>query len=228
MGAVNRLRVQDLGCMEYGQALELQRVHHQRVVDAKHAPGPWPLLLVEHVPPVITVSRRPGAREHLTASPETLERMGVQVSETDRGGDITWHGPGQLVAYPIVDLHVLRLGIHAYIRTLERAVVDACHTWGVECHTEQGVTGVWCGAPARKICAIGVRVSRWATMHGLALNVRPDLAHFGLIVPCGLHGRTATSLHEVLGDRCPSMDEAKRVLAQALDEAIGAPTPASS
>lgn len=233
------LKVTDLGQLDYATALERQRAEHVCVAGAAPgAPGhgdppartagegpPWPLLLVEHVPPVITISRRAGAREHLVATPQRLEQLGVQVCQTDRGGDITWHGPGQLVAYPIVHLRAMGLGIHAYIRALEQGVITACAHWGVHATTETGNTGVWCGQPARKICAIGVRVSRWVTMHGLALNVCPDLAHFDLIVPCGLHGRQVTSLQQELTRegrtaQAPSMDEVKRVLAQALDEAL--------
>jgi lipoate-protein ligase B len=212
--------------MPYGPALDLQRSVHAGVVEARQrgdARGPWPLLLVEHAPPVITVSRRAGAREHLLATPETLERLGVQVAETDRGGDITWHGPGQVVAYPIVDLQALGLGIHAYIRALEEAAIRTCARFGVAAHREEGATGVWCGGAgpgARKICAIGVRVSRWVAMHGLALNVRPDLAHFGLIVPCGLHGRAVTSLEREAPAACPDMATARAALAEALDAAL--------
>lgn len=210
--------------MAYAAALEMQRAEHQRVVDAGVVPGPWPLLLVEHLPPVITVSRRAGSREHLIASEELLAARGVQVCETDRGGDITWHGPGQLVAYPIVNLQALGLGIHAYIRALEVAAIRTCAQFGLTCHQEPGVTGVWCGAPgagARKVCAIGVRVSRWVTMHGLALNVAPDLSYFDLIVPCGLHDRQVTSLQRECGARCPSMHAAKSALAEALSGALG-------
>ncbi len=215
------LRVTDLGSLAYSAALEVQRREHAHMVETRPVRGPWPLLLVEHSPPVITVSRRAGARANLTATEQTLARLGVQVCETDRGGDITWHGPGQLVAYPIVDLQRLGLGIHAYIRALERAAMSACAQWGLACHVEPGVTGVWCGEPSRKICAIGVRVSRWVTMHGLALNVRPDLSHFDLIVPCGLHGRQVTSVWRELGDQGPSMEEAKTTLAKALDRELG-------
>lgn len=212
--------------MAYGPALELQRAVHAGVVEARgrgQTHGPWPLLLVEHAPPVITVSRRAGALANLVASPETLARMGVEVAETDRGGDITWHGPGQLVAYPIVDLQALGLGIHAYIRVLEDAAIRTCAGFGVEAHREPGATGVWCGAEgtaARKICAIGVRVSRWVAMHGLALNVRPDLAHFDLIVPCGLHGRAVTSLEREAPSQVPDMEAARRAMAVALEAAL--------
>jgi lipoate-protein ligase B len=218
---VKVLRVTDLGSLGYLAALDLQRQQHAHVVETRPKQGPWPLLLVEHSPPVITVSRRAGARTHLTATDQTLARLGVEVCETDRGGDITWHGPGQLVAYPIVDLQRVGLGIHAYIRALERAVIAACAEWGLVCHVEPGVTGVWCGEPSRKICAIGVRVSRWVTMHGLALNVRPDLSHFDLIVPCGLHGRQVTSVWRELGERGPTMEEAKTTLAKAIESELG-------
>lgn len=199
------------------------------------------LLLLEHAPPVITVSRRPAARRHLLASPAQLARCGVELCETDRGGDITYHGPGQLVAYPILDLNRLGLNLHGYLRFLEEIVIAVCESFGVSAFRDVCATGVWVGGesagsdagagecarqrqarrPAQleqtsgaKICAMGVRVRRWVTTHGLALNVNPDLSHFQLIVPCGLAGRPVTSLHRVLGDRCPAMQEVKSRLAE--------------
>ena len=181
-----------------------------------------PLLLVEHDPPVITVSRRPGAAEHVIAGDERLAQLGVQKVETDRGGDVTWHGPGQLVAYPILDLHRLDLRIHGYMRFLEQAVIDTLAGFGVQGLRDETATGVWVGegSPTRKICAFGVRVSRWATLHGLALNVCPDLGQFGLIVPCGLAGRPVTSLAAELGARAPGMAETKAALVGHLSGAV--------
>lgn len=222
-----QLDVRDLGQMGYEAALEVQRQAHARAVEAGASAPAMTLLLVEHVPPVITVSRRPEARAHLTATPEQLAAMGVEVCQTDRGGDITWHGPGQLVAYPIVHLQGLGLGVHTYIRALEEAAIQTCAAFGVPAHREASATGVWCGpqgASARKICAIGVRVSRWVTMHGLALNVAPDMRHWGLIVPCGLVGRPVTSLALERPDAPPSMAEAKTELARALQAALTRPS----
>jgi lipoyl(octanoyl) transferase len=216
------VEVHDLGRMAYAEALERQRAEHAAVVDGRERGVPMRLLLVEHDPPVITVSRRPDAGRHVIASDARLAELGVQKVETDRGGDVTWHGPGQLVAYPILDLQRLDLRIHGYMRFLEQAVIDTLSVWGIEGLRDASATGVWVGhgAPERKICAMGVRVSRWATLHGLALNVHPDLGQFGLIVPCGLVGRPVTSLAEELGDRAPGMSEAKSALAGTLLRAI--------
>jgi lipoyl(octanoyl) transferase len=137
------------------------------------------------------------------------------VEETDRGGDITYHGPGQLVAYPILDLNHLNLRLHEYMRLLEGVVIEACATWGVEGHRDEGATGVWVRGEegqSAKVCAMGVRVRRWVSMHGLAINVSTDLNHFDLIVACGLAGRSVTSLKALLGEAAPGMDEVKSVL----------------
>jgi lipoate-protein ligase B len=218
-----RFAVVELGTVPYGAALELQRAHHAEVLAGRAGETAHRVLLVEH-PPTITVTRRPDAAEHVLAGAEALAAAGVERCETDRGGDVTYHGPGQAVVYPIVDLQRLGLGIHAYIRALEEAAIAACGAWGLECGREQGATGVWtspaAGRPARKVAAIGVRVSRGVTMHGMALNVAPDLSHFALIVPCGLHGRDVTSMRAELGDACPSPAEAGRRLAEEVVRAV--------
>lgn len=216
------LQVHDLGRIDYAQALERQRSLHDRVVSTRPEPVPMHLLLLEHDPPVITVSRRPGAADHVVADPLELDRLGVQRVETDRGGDVTWHGPGQLVAYPILDLHRLDLRVHGYMRFLEEAVLCTLASFGVTGHRDASATGVWVGAEGagRKICAMGVRISRWATLHGLALNVDPDMRHFSLIVPCGLAGRPVTSLRQELGERAPTMAAVKAALVNALQTAL--------
>lgn len=186
---------------------------------APRPPRAMHLLLVEHDPPVITVSARKTARQHLIATPDMLARAGVEVCETDRGGDITYHGPGQLVVYPILDLNTLGLRLHGYMRLLEQVVIDTLARFGIEGHRDDTATGVWVAtaehraARNAKICAMGVRVSRWVTMHGLALNVTTNLDHFNLIIPCGLVGRGVTSMARELGEQCPSMDEVKEALA---------------
>jgi len=217
------LPVIDLGRMAYAPAFDEQRQHHAEVLAMRdEAPDELGrLLLVEHHPPVITIGRRPGAAAHLTATAAQLEREGVEVVETDRGGDITYHGPGQLVAYPIIDLNRMGIGLHAYMRMLEEAVVLTCRDFGVEAGRDDGATGVWTPAGS-KICAMGVRVRRWVTMHGLALNVATNLRHFDLIVPCGLAGRTVTSLERELGERCPSMDDVRARLVDRLREQVRA------
>jgi len=244
------LRIRDLGRMAYGPALGLQRQMQQEVIAARETDGRMELLLFEHDPPVITISRRPGARQHLVATEAMLTNAGIEVSETDRGGDITYHGPGQLVVYPILDLNRFGFRINTYMRFLEQVVIDTLQTFGVIGTRDESATGVWVKSSApraadthalqcvgvaehqsthtnSKICAFGVRVSRWVSMHGLALNVTTNLDHFNLIVPCGLSGRGVTSLQRELGARCPSMEDVKRVMIQAfqrnLANAAGTP-----
>lgn len=242
----------DLGRMRYDDALARQRAEQERLIADRAAP--MTVFLVEHDPPVITVTRRPGAANHLLAAPAALARLGVEVSQTDRGGDITYHGPGQLVVYPILDLNRLGLRVHSYMRFLEDVVIATIARWGIAGHRDACATGVWVpmngatglssrppvAAPTAahaavtpdppaggcvastdaKICAMGVRISRWVTMHGLALNVNPDMNHFSLIVPCGLAGRQVTSLARILGDRCPPMNEVRTALKAELRRAI--------
>ncbi|MBT6164594.1 MAG: lipoyl(octanoyl) transferase LipB [Phycisphaerae bacterium] len=215
-----QLKIQDIGKMEYSTALALQRECQAGVISRRGEPNPDPfhLILVEHEPPVITVSRRKGAGDHLLATKSQLIDAGVDVCPTDRGGDITYHGPGQLVGYPIVDLNELSLRLHSYMRFLEQVIIDSLAVFGIEGQRDQCATGVW--VDEEKICAMGVRVSRWVTMHGFALNVTPDLSHFDLIVPCGLSGRRITSIKKILGQACPSMDEVKEVVGNELQNAI--------
>lgn len=209
--------------MSYADAYVVQNDRHERVLAARGSGVVGTILLVEH-DPVITVTRRPGAAGHVVASPELLARHGVEIAETDRGGDVTYHGPGQLVVYPIVDLNAMNCRIVEYLRLLEDVVIGVLAEIGVEGRRDAGATGVWVGeGPASaKVCAMGVRVRRWVTMHGLALNVDPDLSHFGLIVPCGLHGRSVTSLRELLGERCPSMERVKGLMGERLASAFEA------
>lgn len=211
----------DLGRASYEAAYAEQVRHQAEVLAARDAGQPMPgrILLVEH-DPVITVSRRAGAGSHLLADPRALADAGVRVVETDRGGDITYHGPGQLVVYPILDLNRLNLGLHAYMRLLESAAIDACESWGLPARRDPSATGVWVGEPGRKICAMGVRVRRWVSMHGLAINVSTNLDHFRLIVPCGLVGREVTSFERELGESAPTLDEVKAALIGALDHQI--------
>jgi lipoyl(octanoyl) transferase len=205
--------VLDCGVVTYAEGMSLQEKNRDEVLAAREGGGEiGRLLLLEHDPPVVTITKRPGAADHLIATEEQLALAGVEVCKTDRGGDITYHGPGQLVAYPILDLNMLGLNLHAYMRFLEEIVITVCSSFGVEVQRDTGATGVWVGDA--KICALGVRVRRWVTTHGLALNVSTNLDHFGLIVPCGLAGRPVTSLSRELGDRCPTMPEVKHRLAE--------------
>jgi lipoyl(octanoyl) transferase len=214
------LRILDLGRMAYGPALEAQRREHRAVLASRDAGGavPGTLILVEH-DPVITVSNRAAALGNLLATPGAVALAGIEIARTDRGGDITYHGPGQLVAYPICDLNLLNLGLHDYMRLLEGAVIDACAALGVTAGRDEKATGVWVTPPGAKVCAMGVRVQRWASMHGLALNVATNLDHFALINPCGL-GRPVTSLERLLGPRCPSMTRTKEVLTASLQDRV--------
>jgi lipoyl(octanoyl) transferase len=220
--AAGVLSVEDLGRRSYAEAYELQTRRRDTVL-ARRAEESSPagaLLLVEHDPPVITISRRANASGHVLATPAVLDAAGVEVQPTDRGGDVTYHGPGQLVAYPILDLNRLGLNLHAYMRLLEDVVIAVCRGFGVDAGRdtqEPPATGVWVGG--RKIAAMGVRVRKWVTMHGLALNVSTDLSHFDLIVPCGLAGREVTSLERELGE-APSMADVKRELAARLTERV--------
>lgn len=201
--------------MGYHEAYRIQEDRHKAVVSARSegAQTIGVVLLVEH-DPVVTVTRRPEAASHVVASQEMLEAAGVEIAETDRGGDVTYHGPGQLVVYPIVDLNRLNLRIVEYLRELEEIVIETLGAFGVGGERDPSATGVWTkqGDQLAKVCAMGVRVRRWVTMHGLALNVDPDLSHFGLIVPCGLHGRPVTSLRALQGADAPDMGEVKEAM----------------
>jgi len=220
------MRVEDLGTMRYRDAWALQERAHGEVV----AGGDERILFVEH-PPVITFGRRPGVERNVLAPPELLARRGVEVVPSDRGGDVTFHGPGQLVAYPIVRLIGHRLSVGAYVHALEQAVIDAVARFGVAAGKDRCAVGVWAEDPVgsgtvAKLCAIGVRVRRGVTLHGLALNVTPDLSFFELIIPCGLAGRKVTSLQRLLGARTPPMHAAKDALAESLKRVLTAPRPA--
>ena len=212
------LRVIDLGRIGYADALAIQRETHAALVSARESGVPdaaMTVYLLEHDPPVVTVTKRVGAAGHVLASEAVLATHGIEKVETDRGGDVTYHGPGQLVAYPILDIQLLGLKVHPYVRWLEQCVIDAIAADGLAGMRDPEATGVWVGAdgrPERKIAAIGVRLSRFVSLHGFALNVAPDLSHFGLIVPCGL-ARPVTSLRAELGTRAPSLDLVKQRVA---------------
>lgn len=220
------IEVTDLGRLNYASGLERQRVEHERVLANRENDGrPLASILVVEHDPVLTVSKRPSARENIIVGAERLEALGIEVHETDRGGDITYHGPGQVVVYPIVDLNRVGLNLHAYMRLLEEAVIRTCLAFGLDADREDGATGVWVPSNAHpgqraKICAMGVRVRRWVTMHGLALNVSTDLSHFQTIVPCGLAGRAVTSLRAELQDACPSNASVVKALSDDLVELL--------
>lgn len=154
--------------------------------------------------------------KHIIASEEELAREGVTVHETGRGGDVTYHGPGQLVGYPIIDLKPDRCDVHVYVRDLEEVLIRAVANFGIVGTRVKGLSGVWVGEPGRekKIAAIGVRISRWITSHGFALNVATDLRHFRLIVPCGIADRGVTSIEQELGHTVP-MDDVEAAVGSA-------------
>ncbi len=181
--------VVDLGSIDYLSALALQRDLHQRVVSGDL---PALLLLLQH-PHVYTLGRR-GDETDILVSTDTLRELGAEVYHTDRGGEVTYHGPGQLVGYPILDLRAAGLGPLAYVRALERVIISTLAELGIPATAEGRPTGVWVNDA--KIAAIGVRVSRGVTMHGFALNVNPDLSYFNHIVPCGMPGASVTSIAE--------------------------------
>ncbi len=200
-GVARPIEVHRLGVVPYGDALELQK----NLVELRKANEiPDQLLLLEH-PPVITLGvKTRNDRTHVVATPETLEDEGVEVFESGRGGDVTYHGPGQLVGYPIMDLRPDRCDVHRYVRDLEEMLIRVAAGFGVAADRSPGLTGVWVGN--EKLAAIGVRIARWVTSHGFALNVSTNLAHFNLIVPCGITDKGVTSL-ERLTNRRVDMDE---------------------
>jgi lipoyl(octanoyl) transferase len=207
------VRVIDLGTLAYHDAWKLQEEHHARVVDG----GEETILLVEH-PPVVTLGRRASAMENLLASSDQLQQRGVELVQTDRGGDITFHGPGQIVAYPIIRLLDHKLSVGGYVHGLEKAVIGTLAEFGIGACADPAAVGVWTSHNGRpgKVCAIGVRVKRGVTLHGLALNVTTDLSYFNLIVPCGLAGRGVTSLSQLLGESAPTMEQVKKTLVDQL------------
>lgn len=211
--------VRRLGRVGYDDALRLQQA---LVEDRRAGRAGDVLLLLEH-PHVITLGARSHpARTNVLATPERLESLGVAVVDTGRGGDVTYHGPGQLVAYPILDLRPDRPDVHRYVRDLEEVMIRTTAAFGVECGRIEGLTGAWVGGS--KIGAIGVRISRWITSHGFAYNVTTNLEYFNLIIPCGIRDHGVTSLARLLGRDVP-MREVEDVIIRQFCEVFGA-TPA--
>jgi lipoyl(octanoyl) transferase len=206
---MRKVQFQDIGRVSYGTAWDFQTELFTETVDLKLANRKHPetaqettdhFLFVEH-PPVFTLGKS-GKMEHLLVDQEQLERDGFEFFPVNRGGDITYHGPGQIVGYPIIDLDHYFTDIHKYLRYLEEVIISALADYGLQAGRSGGETGVWLdeGTPfARKMCAMGVKASRWTTMHGFALNVNADLSHFDYIVPCGISDKKVTSLHVELG-----------------------------
>ena len=189
MTATRLCEFRDLGRVAYGDAFAIQRDLVER---RKRGEIPDQLLIVEH-PHVITMGRN-GHRENMLAGEEILERAGIEFHPTDRGGDVTYHGPGQIVGYPILDLREWKRDVVAYVRSIEQVIIDTLGEYGIDGGRVQGATGVWVNGA--KVCAIGVHISRWVTSHGFALNVDTDLRYFQYIVPCGLT-KPVTSLRRL-------------------------------
>jgi len=213
--------LEDLGLKDYKQTWDYQEKLFKSIVDIKirnrrediDQETPNYLLLVEH-PHVYTLGKS-GDIGNLLVDETYLEQKGATFYKINRGGDITYHGPGQIVGYPILDLDNFFTDIHKYLRFLEEVVISTLAEYGLKAERSKGETGVWLdvGTPfARKICAMGVRASRWVTMHGFALNVNADLGYFDLMVPCGIKGKAVTSLNVELGQREVDMKELKQKL----------------
>jgi len=202
------ISIQDLGIKAYAETWEMQEVLFQEILQIKiqnrrentEIQTPNHLLFVEH-PHVYTLGKS-GKIEHLLKTESELEALGATFFKINRGGDITYHGPGQIVGYPILDLENFFTDIHKYLRLLEEMVILTLKEYGIESERSEGETGVWLDvgtSKARKICAMGVRASRWVTMHGFAFNINTDLDYFGYIVPCGIQDKAVTSMKKELG-----------------------------
>lgn len=209
---MRELEVRRLGVVRYDEALAMQR---QLVEDRRAGHVSDLLLLLQH-PAVITLGvKGDGGRANIVATDERLAELGIAVHETGRGGDVTYHGPGQIVGYPILDLKPDRCDVHRYVRDLEEVMIQVCADYGVTAGRIQGLTGTWVGV--EKIGAIGVRLSHWITSHGFAFNVSTDLDHFKLIVPCGISDRGVTSLERATGRRL-SIDEVEDAVVRRFQE----------
>jgi lipoate-protein ligase B len=209
------LEVRDLGSVPYGEALELQRALAEDRIAGRI---PDTLLLLEH-PPVITLGR--GTRQtSLPIDPEALKRRGVEVFEIERGGDVTYHGPGQLVGYPIIDLRQHKPDLHWYLRRLEDVLISSLAGFGIPAERREKYTGVW--TRGRKIASIGIHVRQWVTWHGFALNVTTDLSPFSLIVPCGIPDVVMTSIEKEADGRLGAATAGAQLAARARQAVVGA------
>ena len=221
------IQLHDLGLRDYKETWEFQEELFKGVVDLKiknrnsnsQLPTPNFLLLVEH-PHVYTLCKS-GDFNNLLLNEQQLEAKGATFYKINRGGDITYHGPGQIVGYPILDLENFFTDIHKYLRFLEESIILTLHEYGINSGRSEGETGVWLGVGtpfARKICALGVRASRWVTMHGFALNVNTDLGYFDNIIPCGIRGKAVTSLNVELGVEKVDLAEVKAKILKHFEE----------
>lgn len=222
----NRVEQFDLGHMPYKQAWDIQRSVQKQLIDQKLAARDNPnlekkipdsLIFVEH-PHVYTLGKSGDAANLLKGMAE-LKDIDAEFIENDRGGDITYHGPGQIVGYPILDLDRYFTDVHKYLRYLEEVIIKTCADYGIEAGRIEGLTGVWVGD--EKICAMGIRCSRWVTMHGFAFNVNTDLTYFEHIVPCGIRDKNVTALNKLLGKNIDA-EEVKSRIARHFSEQFGA------
>lgn len=208
-----QILVSNLGRTRYAEAWDLQ----QRVFDLRHHGLIDDVLLLTEHEHVYTLGKG-GDANHLLASDAELSKDGTEVFRIDRGGDITYHGPGQIVGYPILDLNKYSPDIHKYLRSLEDVLIDLLHAFGIKGEREAGMTGVW--VRGEKIAAIGVRVSKWITMHGFALNVNTDLQKFERIIPCGIFHKGITSMQRTLGREVP-IEDVERKLTESFSGVFG-------
>jgi lipoate-protein ligase B len=206
-------RIIDLGLCSFGEAYALQKKVVQSKIDGSTEDT---LILVEHFP-IITLGRR-GRLENIRVPLERLRADGIDVQGTDRGGDVTYHGPGQLVGYPIIDLRAHKQDVDWILRQLEAVIISSLKRLNIDACAISGLTGVWVGGA--KIAAIGIGISHWITFHGFALNVDPPMKHFDLIIPCGLKNKPVTSLRDVLPD-APPMSGVKQIVVESFCETFG-------
>ena len=222
--------VKDLGHKDYKETWDYQESLFEEIVELKRknraenteVPTPNYFLFVEH-PHVYTLGKS-GHMENLLIDEEALAKKGATFYKINRGGDITYHGPGQIVGYPIIDLENFFTDIHKYLRSLEEVIIRTLADYGIKGERSEGETGVWLdvGTPfARKICAMGVRASRWVTMHGFALNVNTDLGYFDNIIPCGIRGKAVTSLNVELSKEKVDTEEVKTLILKHFEEIFG-------
>ncbi len=209
---MRHLEVRRLGVVSYADALAMQRT----LVEERRADRVPDLLLLLQHPPVITLGvKGDGGRSNVVATTDRLAQLGIEVHEAGRGGDVTYHGPGQIVGYPILDLRPDRCDVHRYVRDVEDVMIRVCADYGLHAGRVPGLTGTWLGA--EKIGAIGIRISRWITSHGFAFNVSTNLDHFGLIVPCGIGDRGVTSLEKAIGRPVPIREAEDAVVRHFVD-----------
>lgn len=226
---MNQVQMQDIGFKDYQEAWDYQNQLFQKIVDNKLANRDREIprsaanyfLFTEHYP-VYTLGKS-GDMSNLLLNKKELEQKGISFFKSNRGGDITFHGPGQIVGYPILDLELFKPDIRWYMRSLEEVIIKTLDHYGLKGDRSEGETGVWLdvGTPfARKICALGVRTSRWVTMHGFALNVNTNLGYFDHIIPCGIRGKAVTSLEAEVG-RKVSLEEVKPLILNHFKEVFG-------